>query len=106
MGADLVQGAEGGVLGNVAYCRGMWYSSIIAKNTTRDDRKEISMRIYTIRQAARQSDCPYKEWRLRQLVKTGEIPFYRAGNRTYINFDQMLAEFAQMTATRGAAQDG
>ena len=64
------------------------------------------MTALTIRQAAQRDDCPYKEWRLRQLVKTGQIPFYMAGNRVYINFDQMLAEFAQMTATKGAAQDG
>ena len=106
MGADLVQGVEDGVLGNVAYCEELWYYTTIAKNNKRNERKERKMRVYTIRQAAEQADCPYREWRLRQMVKTGQVPHFKAGNRVYINFDLMLQEFAQMTATKGAAQDG
>lgn len=55
------------------------------------------VRMRTIKQAvkslrANDSECAISEWWIRQMVKSGNFPSHRAGNKYLVNLD-LLEEF-------------
>lgn len=49
----------------------------------------------TIRQAAKESDCPISEGTLRAMVKRQEVPGFYAGSRFWIDFDALLKNLSE-----------
>lgn len=45
----------------------------------------------TVRAEAKHPECPYTEFRLRELIKQGLCPGVRCGNRFMINHDALVA---------------
>ena len=67
------------------------------------------MKYLSIRQAAKQPDCPLREGTLRKMVKMSQIPGFYCGSRFWIDYSAMLQVLkeqsrATVQSTEGAAE--
>ena len=62
------------------------------------------MKLYTVREAAKQPDCPFSERWLRQLISEGRCPGIRVGNRFMIDIDT-LNDWIKCEALREVAHE-
>lgn len=51
----------------------------------------------TIRQEAQRPECPFTQFRLRQLIAQGKIPGFRVGNRFLINHELLMQMTTEMS---------
>lgn len=60
------------------------------------------MNVTTIHKAAQMPEVPLSEWQIRCMVKSGECPGFRVGNRFYVHVDQLLEKLDAIARTNGA----
>lgn len=49
----------------------------------------MNLKLYTVREAAKQPECPFSERHLRRLISKGHCPGVRIGNRFMIELETL-----------------